>query len=144
MKIKAKLTISRWNGSGDDDPNCRNVEIRLEDSESGIRFVEAALSPRDLGLALTGMGCISCDCEVIGTDKIGKRCEVDSITFQIPNTHTDRYEMRLLALKEAKKHCPKGWSVDNYFNRQDSFRYLDGNMVSVRATIRRYVKAGGQ
>lgn len=115
--MNGKITISRYSSNYDME---RPVRIRIEDGNSGINFIEIALTLEDFANAVTGMGYVECQFEVRGLDKIGKRREVKTEVVKTKSYNVSKEEK----LDLLKPFEVDGWigSLDdlgNYHNRKD-------------------------
>lgn len=133
MKIDAKISILVGQDS---------TRIEVFDQTSRTAFLRILLTPQQLSAALSRSTYTSCDsAEVIGLDVVGKKQEIDTMCFQIPNDYSNcskKYEpdyLYNLALNNVKD----GWQPDNYFSAQNTFFEKDG-VKYARCTIRRWIE----
>ena len=132
MDIKASITILF-----DED----GAKIEIRDDASSITFVSVRLSPEQTCQALSRLSHTECQkCEVCGLDLVGKKMEVSSYVFEVPDQEwiggvsiRDKW-----VLERAAKVCPAGWTPDLYFKSQNSFFRKDGK-IWAKDTMRRWV-----
>jgi hypothetical protein len=130
--IQGNLTISRVHSTVEDD----YIEVRLRDDDAATEFVVAKVSLADFASALTGCSHVGCELDVRGLERVGKKMELDTLEFQMPN---DGYSNRKeTACAAVKSFCPIDWTPDMGFNSQGSFFTRDGKLWA-RTTIRRWV-----
>ena len=130
--MKGAITISRPSFSSGKEV----ISIKVEDYESGIRFLDIEIGYSDFARLITGLSGIHCDMTVRGLANIGKVKEQKTIEFKIPDYHISSRNGD--AIKEAKNHTHDGWTCDNYFSRQSSF-FFKCDQYWARASIFRYV-----
>jgi hypothetical protein len=132
VKINAKVTIL-FSRDG--------MSIEVYDEDAAITFLELELSPQQACQALSRLSHTEATtCEVRGLDNVGKKHEWKNITFEIPQVD-DRDEQVQVAIEEAKKHIPEGWSASTYNGSQVSFFKMYGKQYA-KITIRRWVDRG--
>lgn len=130
MKTKVKLTFLVGN---------EQTSIYVEDSLSGIRFLEMSLTPIELSKILSRQSCVEVDAVVKGLDLVGKKHENKRFVFEIPKElyyYSNRDYKKLKELADSL--LTDGWKSDYYFSSQDSFYEKDGKFYA-RSTIRRYI-----
>jgi len=137
--LPMSLTISRVCSSNREEDIIR---VSIRDETSSTNFTEIQLSLADFALCVTGLSCMKGEGSVRNLDRVGKRMEMEHISFEIPDClYEERKEV-------AKKHGDKylvdkglsrsGWIVSDSFNSQNSFYNKDDKHYA-RATIRRWV-----
>lgn len=112
--------------------------IEVEDELSGQTFAKVKLTPEQLSAALSRQACVKCELEVNGTDRIGKKHENKSFTFEIDKDDAgyNHDPKKLQAIAQSK--LDDGWIAESYFGSQNSFFAKDGKQYA-RCTIRRWV-----
>lgn len=110
------------------------TEITLEDATSNLTFAKIRLTPGNLSNALSRLGFVKCDIELLQDERLDKKMENEEYTFEIPEGLEDKIKIHELAIKS----CPEGWRPDNYYERQNTFSYK-GKQKFVTVTIRRWV-----
>ena len=125
MKIEGQISIliSRDN----------RTTIEVRDKNSTITFVEITLTNDQLASALSRLAHTPCEIEVRGLDKVGKKMEMDTLTFEVDAA--DKETAAKLAIESCKD---SEWVPDTYFGSQNSFTYKEGK-ITARTTIRRWV-----
>lgn len=111
------------------------LNIDIIDNDASITFVKIHLTPEQTVMALSRLSYTPCSIEIQGIKYVGKKMEWKTLEFEIPD---DYMKYKENALKVVEDKCPKGWTSDNYFNRQDSFFKKDGKQCA-RVTIRRWI-----
>lgn len=128
-KLKGSIRITR--------PQCSTgeeiISIRIEDELSATAFLDIEMSYRDFVIALTS-GNGEMEFTARGIENVGKRheCEKFTFPFEAHEPYSTRDER---AYAEGLKHCPEGWTMDNYFGSRSSF-----GQGFAQATIRRWVE----
>jgi hypothetical protein len=128
MKVKAAFTML---------VSETGAEIVVEDRRSSLTLVRLQLSPEQFLSAMSRLSGVRCDGIVGDLSKIGKRMEVSSFTFPMPETSWK--QQREVAKELALKLCPAGWTPDLYFTSQGSFFDDDKGGKNARSTMRRWV-----
>lgn len=112
--------------------------IEIHDRSAGVMFVRIELTPEQLSSALSRLAWTPCEkMEVFGLDKLGKTREVNVLVFEVPEG-SEWNKRKEIAIKEAERVCPEGWTVDKYFGSKDSFFTKDGKPYA-QTFIRRWV-----
>ena len=134
MKINGQVTIS----GGRMTPRDGKVRIEIRDEESGTMFCEIVMTDSQfIEAAMGGLAQQECECEVFNLDRVGKKMEMDTLEFEMPEVTT--YAQRDGVAKAlAAANCHAGWTPDLYFGGQKSF-FKDGEKQMARTTIRRWV-----
>lgn len=130
METKVKLTFLVGNDQ---------TSVYVEDSLSGIRFLEMSLTPIELSKILSRQACVEVDAVVKRLDIVGKKHENKRFVFEITKElyyYSNRDNEKLKELADSL--LTDGWMSDCYFNSQDSFYEKDGKFYA-RTTIRRYI-----
>jgi hypothetical protein len=110
------------------------TSIYINDVNAGIRFAEITISNAKLLQAIARTGRVESICLIRDIERIGKKLSVNVMTFEMPN---DCENLKESAYELAKKVCPSGWIVENYFGSQGSFFRKDGKAFC-NATIRKW------
>lgn len=130
METKVKLTFL---------VNSDSTSIYVEDSLSGIRFLEMELSPKQLSKILSRIANVEVNATTKRLDLVGKTHECKRFNFEIPESLYSYNNRDCKKLKElADNFLSDGWESDLYFGSQDSFYQKDGKFYA-RAIIRRYI-----
>jgi hypothetical protein len=129
MSIEGKLTITRRRDSEDGD----YMAIELRDYNAVITPVEIKISLHEFMMAISGMGYVPCTFEVSDLDKIGKVREQNRISFEIEKND------KKLAIQEAKKYTPAGWTAVEHYSSQDSINFMGNGKYVARTQILRWV-----
>lgn len=135
IKSPATIRISRVTSNMDDD----YISIEIRDGPSRQTAFRGRMSLRDFALLVTGRGDMPAEAEWFGLDRVGKRLEIRHIEFPIPTNAGYGERRKRIAISEAARHTPDGWSADTYFGAQDSFFCKNGEDWA-RTTIRRWVE----
>ena len=124
-EIKGKISIL----FGED-----GLRIEVKDPKSAQTFLKIKLDQQQTCEALSRIAYTECVMEANGLDRVGKKMEIDTMQFSIPERDKD------LAIEMAIDKCPDGWEVVPYFNSKDSFQYKNSSKnYQARCTIRRWV-----
>jgi len=115
-----------------------STTIELIDDSSSITFARVKLTPEELSSCLSRQAYVSCQTELKGLDKVGKKMENKDHCFIIPNDLPKGEEKDKELLKICNQTIPEGWIADSYFRSQNSFFTKDG-VNYARATIRRWI-----
>jgi len=129
MKLKGKITILIGRDS---------TRIEVEDDLASTTFLKIKLTPEQLCAALSRQACVECELETNRLDKIGKKHENKSFTFEITEdlyVYDSRDSVKLQELAQSKLN--DGWIAEGYFRSQDSFFQKDDKYFA-RCTIRRW------
>lgn len=133
MKINGQISIC----GGRTTPRDGKVKIEVRDADSGTLFCEIAMTDSQfIEAAMGGLAQQECECEVFNLERVGKKMEMDTLTFEMPKVEYD--ERDFAANTAAVAACPAGWVPDLYFGSQTSF-FRDGEKQMARTTIRRWV-----
>lgn len=117
--------------------NSEYTTIELYDDLSNITFAKIRLSPSELSSALSRTAHTTCDLELRGLDKIGKKMIHRKHEFEIPDNIP--YDARTKVLSEIiKETLPDGWVSDNSFSSQNTFFEKDGKKYA-QTTIRTWI-----
>ena len=112
--------------------------INIYDKTAATLFCKVKLTSNQLSTALSRLSHTPCESvAVYGLDRLGKKHENKSHTFELPQTCSFS-ERKRIAVAISKKTCPEGWSADSYFDSQDSFYESNGKLYA-KCTIRRWV-----
>lgn len=112
--------------------------IELIDNDSRTTFARVRLNPVQSVQALGRLSHTTCQIEVNGLDKVGKKQIHKPFEFKLPDNF-DKYKRDIDFVGElANASCPEGWFVDNYFGSKGSFFEKDGEQWA-RTTIRSWV-----
>jgi len=118
----------------------QKVTVELYDHLSGQTFLRMNCSPAAFVEMFSSRRChVTVNAEFFHMERVGKLMEMQELKFELP-PGTDYSNREKIALEEAKKHVPEGWTSDGYYGSQNSFRY-DGNTYHARTIIRRWVDA---
>lgn len=131
--MEGGLTITRPNHAGEDG----FINITVRDRSSRTNFLTVEVSLANFTQAITGLAETDCQIEVRNLDRVGLKKESKALEFSTPEG--SGYRNKEMAFKEALRLCPEGWSVNNYFNSQDSFFTKDGREWA-RTSIVRWIK----
>jgi hypothetical protein len=131
MKINGKITIL---------VNREYTTIELIDDDAGITFARVKLTPEQLSAALSRIAYTSCDMELIGLEKIGKKMEYKQFEFELPRKGLSSQNAEELSgiAQKILNESNEGWIAENYFSSQKTFFSRDGKDYA-RCTIRRWV-----
>ena len=122
------------------------VTIEIEDSVSGITFLDIELSPQAFTAALGRQACVPTrEMNLNFVEGINKTRESKTISATIPKDtpYAKRKELGVYALLQKMEECPKeysGWKLDCYLDSQNSFTYPTDNTLQVNAQVFRYVE----
>jgi hypothetical protein len=75
MKIEGRITILI---------NRDYTSIEIEDDNANVRFVRIQLTPEQLSAILSKQAYVPCELDVSGLDKVGKKHENKSFSFEVP------------------------------------------------------------
>jgi len=119
--------------------NDDGMRIEVEDRKSRTAFIRLKLNRKQTCQALSRL-CTTCEMDIRGLDRVGKRHEHKVFEFKMPPSE---YKTRKkIAVEEVKRVCPTGWIPDIGFSSQNSFfnkgKYEERDEWA-RTTIRRYV-----
>lgn len=130
MKIK-NATINIY---VDNSYHRNEVRFDIKDENAGITFIKWTMTHVNFCKALGKLAAVECDdLEVFKLDNLGKKQIHKKFEFEFP------LDISIESAKElAPKVCPKGWTPDLYFGKQDSFFKKD-NKSWARCTIRRWI-----
>jgi hypothetical protein len=128
MIIKGNLTLL-FNSDG--------LHIEIADDGASLKFVDLKIAPEDVCKLLSRQAQISCNIEVKGLEKVGKKMEWKKLEFEIPKD-TPYKEEDNVAKEYAYIHCPEGWTPETYFGSRDSYFTKDGKSYA-RCIIRRWI-----
>lgn len=81
MRLPGKISINRTSSNQRDD----YMTITVEDADSSTNFCTLEMSLHDFAMALTGMGCVGCDLDVIGIERVGLTMEVKREIVRVPD-----------------------------------------------------------
>lgn len=127
--MNGKITISR---ASDD-----RVYIRIEDSTSGVEFVEVSMSLAAFGSAVTGHGCQDVLLKVRGLGFVGKTRVTEKRSIDCPLRSYDRGELTNWLKENAQE---EGWLLDTYLGSQSSIGYHNGK-TRLNYSVTKYVEA---
>ncbi len=128
---KCKLTISKLYSN----KSC--VFIQVKDVDAGIKFLEIEIDFEEFAKCLMGQGEMKCLMKTNKIQNVGKTIKRDTLEFELP---MDNYVMEKKDIIDlAKKNCPDGWDVYNYFGSKDSF-FTKNNKPYARTQIKKWVK----
>ncbi len=128
MKLTGKISILI---------NQDKTTIEIRDANANVKFASITLTPEQLSAALSRLSNVTCEIEVAGLEKVGKKHEVDSFEFEIPKKlYSSSNEDELHKL--AQSLLSDGWEADKYFGSHNSF-FTRNNVHHARCTIRRWV-----
>lgn len=128
MKIQGKITMLI---------NQEYTTIQIEDSNAATTFCEVTLTPEQLSAIFSRLSRVTCEIEINGTERLGKKHECKTFEFEIDQNEADSKEAQYLAFK-ANSLLTDGWNADAYFSSQNSFFKKD-NKQYARCTIRRWI-----
>ena len=112
-KIEGLFTVSRADSSTTET----KAVVTFYDPAS-CTGISAEVSLEDFAHAILGMSRQECTIEFSEISNFGKRREVMKLEFPCPH--------RGMAILDAEKACPEGWTVDPYFGSHSSFWHVDG------------------
>jgi hypothetical protein len=130
MKIDAQIDIR---ASYDDA-----IEIEVRDKASSTIFLIMTMTREQfINAAMNRLGCTDVkEAEVYHLDRVGKKMEMGTLTFEIPDWgYTGNLPE---TIKLAYKNCPDGWIPDTSFSSQGSFYTGDDGKRYARTTIRKW------
>lgn len=116
-----------------------STTIEFIDNASNTTFAKATLTPEQLSQALSRVSYTPCEIEVRGLERVGKKCEVSQLEFEVPEGFTHNSKSYAVLNQRALRVAPPGWTPDNYYGSQNSFFQKDGKKYA-RCTIRRWVE----
>jgi len=128
MKIKGKITMLI---------NQDKTQIEIHDDQANTMFCKVDLTNEETIAILSRQGYVSCEIEVMGLDRVGKKHECKSFEFEIPFPLTSATPEPELA-RIAQEELTDGGIAEGYFRSQNSFFKKDGKQFA-RCTIRRYI-----
>jgi len=76
------------------------LKIKIRDSASRVRFLEAQLPIKSTMLALGNFEDVKCEFETKDLDKIGKKLKLGTFTFEYPNVEEKKPEEEENEIKE--------------------------------------------
>lgn len=124
--------------------NREYTSIEIEDDNANVTFVRVVLTPEQMNACLSRQAYVDCELDVMGVEKLGKKHECKSFTFETPEILTS-YENRIHNTQKFQQIAQKlldkegeGWIAESYFNSQDSF-FKDNGKQMARCTIRRWI-----
>lgn len=134
MKLKGKISISRWSG-----PDGPGIGIRIQDELSGIEFVDADMTIEEYGLLISGLASRPIEMEVRGLQNVGKkrihekRHASISEEFLKANGYA-RYGDHKTKTKTYEQYIDEhlqqeGWVVSSYLGSQGSVSHRDGKVI---------------
>lgn len=99
---KGEISILRVSGSD-------QMRIELQDELSRVRFLVVSIDAQSLMMALTGLGGIDCEFELMYTDTVGKRLETkEEIVTLSKSSYSLRTVQKLAALSNFEVD---GWKA---------------------------------
>ena len=135
MKHKAKISITRPISNTVDD----YISVSVHDEDACIQFLNLQIPFASFAEALTGLARTPCTMEFMGLQNVGKKREHKELIITLPDGIRWGAKRKDIAISEGKKQCPKGWVMDEYFSRQNSFFTEDGKDFA-RTSINRWVE----
>lgn len=129
MEIQGKISILI---------NREYTDIEVRDDKANITFAKIRLTQEELSMALSRQMYTPCTIEIRGLDLVGKKHEVSSFEFELPDWYKRRDSQDVELKKYVDSFLNDGWVSDNYFGSQNSFFEKSGKKMC-RTTIRRWV-----
>jgi hypothetical protein len=129
MKLVASVSITR--------DNYDTIRIAIKDKNSGLRFVEAHMTPADFAMAITGMSDQPANMVVHRLENVGKAKEIQKRRVHCPFKSYDRKELEKWLVDNCQED---GWELNSYLGSQTSvITGLDGKGCILNYSVVRYV-----
>lgn len=116
----------------------KGMEIEIVDNASSTTFVTVKLNPQQTVQALGRLGRTTCELEVFGLDRVGKKMVMEPFEFELSDEKLASSQHKEQLSEIANKLIPEGWFCDNYYSSQGSFFKKDGKQWA-RTTIRQWI-----
>lgn len=118
------------------------TEIEIHDQDASVTICRVTLTPDQLSACLSRMGYVKCESlEVCGLEKIGKKHQNLSFSFEIPEGTKQRdnnEQLNEMAIAALASENMSEWTPDKYYGGQQSFFKQDGKQFA-QCTIRRWI-----